>query len=68
MKYVTRVEDYLPLPIPVSEASNRDQVVAFELHKTSVEKAGEKIPDDQVVRPIVPFDKCFEAFMEEEMV
>ena len=57
VKYMSRVEDYLPLSIPMDQAVNKAEVSAYQAKKAEVEAKGEKLPPDhQVVRPQVPLD------------
>ena len=68
VKYLTRTEDYLPLPIPVSEAINKEDVAAWEKKKAEIEAKGEQPSDKDKVRPIIPFEACLESFRLEEHV
>ena len=57
VKYMSRVEDYLPLSIPMDQAVNKAEVSAYQAKKAEVEAKGEKLPPDhQVVRPQVPLN------------
>ena len=46
--YVTRVEDYLPLPIPMAAATNAAAVAAFEERTRDAKAKGERITEDLV--------------------
>ena len=59
VKYMSRVEDYLPLAIPMEEAINKEEVAAFNARKAEVEAKGDKLPPEEpVVRPKVPLEAC----------
>eukprot|EP00096_Caligus_rogercresseyi_P012559 TRINITY_DN5304_c0_g1_i1.p1 TRINITY_DN5304_c0_g1~~TRINITY_DN5304_c0_g1_i1.p1 ORF type:complete len:795 (-),score=285.40 TRINITY_DN5304_c0_g1_i1:406-2790(-) len=64
VKYIKRVEDYLPIPIPTNAAINQTDVDAYLARK---KEAG---PDfkEEILRPIIPFEKCLESFCQEEIV
>jgi ubiquitin carboxyl-terminal hydrolase 5/13 len=68
VRYTTRVEDYIPLPIPLSAAENLEAVQNYEKLKSAVEAMGQKVPDEEKVRPVIPFDACIQAFIQEEEV
>ena len=68
VKYMTRVEDYLPFSIPVEAATNKDKVEAFKARKAEVETKGQRLPSDDMVRPIIPFEACVAKFCENEVV
>jgi len=69
VKYMSRVEDYLPLAIPMDEAINKDEVAAFKNKKAEAEAKGQKLgPDEPVVRPRVPLEACLAKFCAEEVV
>lgn len=68
VKYTTRIEDYIPLGIPMSGAINKAEAEAYQKKKDEAKAKGEIIPEDQVVRPIVPFDLCLQSALEEEEV
>ncbi len=69
VKYTSRTEDFVPFPVPVEAATNKEAVAEFEKRKEEVGRTpGQKIPDEEVVRPNIPFSSCLEAFMDEEVV
>ena len=54
---MNRVEDYLPLAIPMDQAVNKAEVAAYQAMKAETEAKGEKLsPDHQVIRPQVTLD------------
>lgn len=65
---MSRVEDYLPLPIPMSAAINSEEVKEYEEKKAKVEAEGGRMKDDEKVRSIIPFQACLDQFCEAEMV
>lgn len=67
-RYLTRTEDYFPLPIPLSEATNKAEVTAWEQQKAQMEAKGENVSDREKVRPVIPFQACLRSFREEEQV
>lgn len=68
VRYKSRVEDYVPLPIPVEAATNKDEVEAFKKKKAEIEAAGERVKEEEKVRPKINFDACLQAFLQEERV
>ena len=68
VRYKTRIEDYVPLPIPVEAAVNKAEVEEFNKKKAEVEAAGDKVKEEDKVRPKINFDSCLQAFLQEERV
>ena len=68
VKYLTRIEDYLPFSIPVDMAVNRDRVDEYHRKKAEVEAKGDRMKPDELVRPRIPFAACLSKFLEEEQV
>lgn len=70
VKYMTRVEDYLPLAIPLESATNADEVAAFKARKAAAEAEaeGKRLTSEDVVRPLIPFEACLSKFCENETV
>ncbi|KAK9089520.1 hypothetical protein Scep_028602 [Stephania cephalantha] len=60
--YNRRVENVLPLNIPLHEATNKEQLKGF--HKLKGEKGvkGEEVSADEIVRPRVPLEACLANF------
>jgi len=65
VKYSTRVEDWLPLPVPIEAAVNKEEVAAYEAKKAEAEAKGERLSGDEKVRPRVPAEAVLEAFAAE---
>ena len=42
MSYSTRVEDYMPLAIPIEKATNEEEFQAYEVRKQEAEAKGLK--------------------------
>ena len=68
VKYVEHVEDYLPLEIDLDQAINKEEVAKYEAAKKEKEAKGEKMLEVDVVRPIIPYERCYEAFLAESQV
>lgn len=62
VKYVTKADNVLSLNIPLSRATNKDELSAYEKRREEAEAAGLKVPDDDIVRPHVPLAACLESF------
>lgn len=56
------------MPIPVDEASNKTEVDAYEATKAALEAKGERVKDEDKVRPKISFEACLKAFLQEEVV
>ncbi|XP_076049156.1 ubiquitin specific protease 5 [Oratosquilla oratoria] len=61
VKYQTREEKYLPLPVPMEAATNREEVEAYEARKAQAEANKETFTED-LVRAKIPFDACMTTF------
>ena len=68
VKYKNRVEDYIPFGIPMEAAINKVEVEEYKKKQSEAEAKGEKLEAKELVRPIIPFESCLEAFMEVEDV
>ncbi|CAL8084871.1 unnamed protein product [Calicophoron daubneyi] len=68
VRYSTREEVALTVPVPMDSMVNRVEYEAFEKLRMAVESEGGKIPEDQVVRPIIPFEACLSAWAAIERV
>ena len=65
---MSRVEDYLPLAIPMEEAVNKSEVSAYQERKAEAEAKGAKLgPEEPVVRPRVPLEACLAKFCATEV-
>ena len=67
MKYISRVEDYMPLSIPIECASNKDEVEAYKAAKAEADALGNTF-DTDVIRPKISFSACLERFGAVELV
>lgn len=68
VRYVSREENALSVPVPLEAAVNKAEVAAFEEHKAAVEAAGQKVDAATVVRPKVPLTACLAAMVGQERV
>ncbi|CAG9561713.1 unnamed protein product [Danaus chrysippus] len=68
VRYTRRVEHHLPLPVPVAAATNGHLVREYEQRRAAAEASGQKLDPSQVVRPLIPFQACLDAFMKEELI
>ncbi|KAH9312648.1 hypothetical protein KI387_027683, partial [Taxus chinensis] len=68
VSYNKRVDNVLSLNIPLDAATNKGEVVAFQKKKAERELAGEKLKDEEIVRPRVPLSACLESFAAPEEV
>ncbi|RWS15264.1 ubiquitin carboxyl-terminal hydrolase 5-like protein [Dinothrombium tinctorium] len=66
VSYMTRTEYLIPLPIPLEKATNLKEVAEFEELKKKMEENKETVKD--IVRPKIPLDACFDAFIQPEIV
>ena len=67
VRYMTRVEDYMPLSIPMECATNKEEVEAYKAKKAEADDNGVSL-DCDVVRPKIPFAACLERFRAVELV
>ncbi|XP_067144900.1 ubiquitin carboxyl-terminal hydrolase 5 [Centruroides vittatus] len=68
VKYTTRTEYLLSLPIPMNAALNKEKLEEYQLKKLEKEAKGEKIDSSEIVRPFIPLTACIETFAASEMV
>lgn len=68
VRYTTRAEHHLPLPVPLSAATNVEQVQQYEARRAQAEASGQRLDPALVVRPHIPFKACLESFMREEPI
>jgi len=66
VKYTTKTDNTISLPIPISAAVNKNEVEAFKLLSQERKAKGEKIKPNEIVRPTVPLSACFAAYAEPE--
>ena len=62
------MEDYFPLSVPMDGVINKEAAEAFEKKKAEAKATGARIPDEEIVRPIIPIESCLEATMTEDHV
>lgn len=60
--YNRRSDYILSLSIPLHEATNKDQLEAFQKRKAQMESEGKEIGAHEVVRPRVPLQACLASF------
>ncbi|XP_064461115.1 ubiquitin carboxyl-terminal hydrolase 5-like [Ornithodoros turicata] len=68
VQYNKRTDCLLPLPVPLHSALNKSEVDAFELQRAELQKKGERIDPDAVVRSQIPLSACLDAFGAAELV
>ncbi|KAH7299449.1 hypothetical protein KP509_24G012200 [Ceratopteris richardii] len=68
VKYNKRADNVLSLNIPLEAAINKDEMSSFLKKKAEREAAGEKLLDEEMVRPRVPLSACLENFSASEQV
>lgn len=68
VKYAYRDEWILPVPIPVSQCTNIEEVRAYEEERQKAEAEGRRLTDDTLVRPKISLRTCLEKFGEAEAV
>eukprot|EP00092_Neocalanus_flemingeri_P016514 GFUD01017868.1.p1 GENE.GFUD01017868.1~~GFUD01017868.1.p1 ORF type:complete len:808 (-),score=284.71 GFUD01017868.1:1858-4281(-) len=68
VRYKQRLEEYLPLNVPVEAATNVAEVSEYLARKAEVEAKGERLVGEDLVRAKIPAVSLVEAFLREEMV
>lgn len=68
VKYNTRIDYVLSLPIPLEAAINKDDVRAFEAKKAEKLSRGDRIDPNEIVCPRIPLQACLESFAATEVV
>ncbi|XP_015606873.1 ubiquitin carboxyl-terminal hydrolase 5 [Cephus cinctus] len=68
VKYTHRPEYLIPLPIPLKEAVNKDEVAAYEAKKKEAESKGERLDPSSTVRPRIKLSSCLDTFAQTEDV
>jgi len=66
-RYVSRSDVYLPLPVPMSEASNTAEVQAYQARKREAQARGERFTEE-AVRASVPFAACLSKMVAPESI
>lgn len=60
--YNKRTDYILSLNIPLHEATNKEQVEAFNKLKAQKKLEGKEVANDEIVRPRVPLEACLASF------
>lgn len=68
VKYTKREDYCLSLHIPLSMATNTDEVHEYEERKQEAERRGAKLDPSQEVRPRIPLQYCLDRFAQVETV
>jgi len=68
VKYTSRDEYCLPLPIKKSLATNNSQVDEYEARKLAASAEGKKLDLSDIVRPEINFIDCLKMFCERETI
>ena len=68
VRYVTRTEDYLPLPIELGDSVNKEAVAEFDRAKKEKEEKGERVDEKDKVRAVIPLESCLARLCQEEQV
>ncbi|KAK7075608.1 Ubiquitin carboxyl-terminal hydrolase 5, partial [Halocaridina rubra] len=58
VRYVTRPDQYLPLPVPMEEAINKEEVASYQARKAEAQASGKVVQPEEQVRARIPFDIC----------
>uniref|UniRef100_A0A8B9JX23 Ubiquitin carboxyl-terminal hydrolase 13 n=1 Tax=Astyanax mexicanus TaxID=7994 RepID=A0A8B9JX23_ASTMX len=66
VRYTQRVDYLMQLPVPVEAATNREELIAYEVKRKDAEENMRAPPEP--VRARVPFTACLQAFTEPENV
>uniref|UniRef100_A0A4W4G5N7 ubiquitinyl hydrolase 1 n=1 Tax=Electrophorus electricus TaxID=8005 RepID=A0A4W4G5N7_ELEEL len=66
VRYSQRVDYLMQLPVPVEAATNREEMIAYEIKRKDAEENMRAPPEP--VRAHVPFTACLQAFAEPENV
>ncbi|XP_053566142.1 ubiquitin carboxyl-terminal hydrolase 13 [Bombina bombina] len=66
VRYSQRVDYLMQLPVAMEAATNKDELIAYELKKREAETARRPVPE--LVRAKIPFSACLQAFSEPDNV
>ncbi|NXD79563.1 UBP13 hydrolase, partial [Halcyon senegalensis] len=62
VRYTERVDYLMQLPVAMEAATNKDELIAYELKRREAEAA--RRPPPELVRAKIPFSACLQAFSE----
>ncbi|NXH56275.1 UBP13 hydrolase, partial [Rhabdornis inornatus] len=62
VRYTERVDYIMQLPVAMEAATNKDELIAYELKRREAEAARRPLPE--LVRAKIPFRACLQAFSE----
>ncbi|KFP30031.1 Ubiquitin carboxyl-terminal hydrolase 13, partial [Colius striatus] len=62
VRYTQRVDYIMQLPVAMEAATNKDELIAYELKRREAEAA--RRPPPELVRAKIPFSACLQAFSE----
>uniref|UniRef100_A0A8C4U9E8 Ubiquitin carboxyl-terminal hydrolase n=1 Tax=Falco tinnunculus TaxID=100819 RepID=A0A8C4U9E8_FALTI len=62
VRYTERVDYIMQLPVAMEAATNKDELIAYELKRQEAEAA--RRPPPELVRAKIPFSACLQAFSE----
>ncbi|XP_014795327.1 PREDICTED: ubiquitin carboxyl-terminal hydrolase 13-like, partial [Calidris pugnax] len=62
VRYAERVDYIMQLPVAMEAATNKDELIAYELKRREAEAA--RRPPPELVRAKIPFSACLQAFSE----
>lgn len=68
VKYMKRDEYFLPLHIPLQQATNAAEVRAYDLKVAEAESRGQKIDPNLHVRPRISLQSCLDRFGQTELI
>ncbi|XP_071530212.1 ubiquitin carboxyl-terminal hydrolase 5 isoform X1 [Panulirus ornatus] len=68
VRYVTRPDQYLPLPVPMEEAVNKEEVAAYHARKAEAQASQKVIQPEELVRAKIPFDVCLSKLASPEQI
>ncbi|PNI43059.1 USP13 isoform 3 [Pan troglodytes] len=66
VRYTERVDYLMQLPVAMEAATNKDELIAYELTRREAEANRRPLPE--LVRAKIPFSACLQAFSEPENV
>lgn len=66
-RYVHRSDLYVPLPVPLEETTNKQEVQDFKARKALADKEGKRFCED-TVRSSIPFEACLSKLVAPEIL